>query len=134
MSALVARLAGLPRSRVVIGGVAFLMTAIIVTMFLLESRWGYSGKVVPVVFFKSWPATRSGADIERERSAEVATARADAATSRAYIATLQGPARTKAQNQYDAFVSAQPKNMQPEGYVAPPPPAQAAAAPAKPKV
>jgi hypothetical protein len=132
MSALVARLTALPRSRVVIAGVAFLMTAIIVTMFLLESRWGYSGKVVPVVFFKSWPATRSVADVDRERAAEVATARADAATSRAYIATLKGPARAKAQTQYDAFVSAQPKHLQPEGYVAPPPPVVAPPA-AKPK-
>ncbi len=129
---LVERIRDIPRSRLIIGGLALLIVGAIMALFLLESRWGYSGKVVPVVFVKSWPATRSTADVDRERAAEVATARADAATSRAYIATLQGPARVKAQNQYDAYISAQPKNMQPEGYVAPKPPAEAAA-PAKPK-
>ncbi len=131
------RMRGIPRSRLIIGALTLIIVGAILALFLLESRWGYSGKVVPVVFVKSWPATRSDADIDRERTAEVATARADAATSRAYIATLQGPARVKAQNQYDAFVSAQPKNLQPEGYVAPappaPPPSAAATAAAKPK-
>lgn len=126
MSDLVAQLSNLPRSRLVIGGLAILMTVIVVTGFLIESRSGYSGRVVPVVFFKSWPATRSVADIEAERAAEVASARAAAATSRAYIATLKGPARAAAQAQYDAYVSAQPKHLQPEGYIAP--------APAKPAV
>ncbi|QYE34652.1 hypothetical protein KZX46_18100 [Polymorphobacter sp. PAMC 29334] len=134
---LVERMRNIPRSRLIIGGVALLIVGAIMALFLLESRWGYSGKVVPVVFVKSWPATRSDADIQRERSAEEAAAHADAAASRAYIATLQGPARVKAQNQYDAFVSAQPKNLQPEGYVAPvppaPPPSAAAPTAAKPK-
>jgi len=126
------RLRDVPRSRLIIGGITLIIVGAIIALFLLESRWGYSGKVVPVVFVKSWPATRSVADVERERAAEVATARADAATSRAYIATLKGPARVKAQNQYDAYVSAQPKNLQPEGYVAPPAPAPAPVA-TKPK-
>ena len=125
MSAIVAQLTSLPRSRVVIGGLAVLMTIIIMTGFLIESRWGYSGKVVPVVFFKSWPATRTVADIDAERAAEVTSARADATRSRAYIASLPAARRAAAQAQYDAYVSAQPKNLQPEGYVAP--------APAKPK-
>ncbi len=134
---LVERMRDIPRSRLIIGGLALLIVGAIMALFLLESRWGYSGKVVPVVFVKSWPATRSDADIQRERSAEEATARADAAASRAYIATLQGPARVKAQNQYDAYISAQPKNLQPEGYIAPvppaPPPSAAATAAVKPK-
>lgn len=121
MSSLVAQFRTIPRSRLVIGALAFLATAIIVTGFLLESRWGYSGKVVPVVFFESWPAGRSAADTAADRAAEIAAARADAAQSRAYIATLAGPAKVKAQAQYDAFVAAQPKPLQPEGFVAPKP-------------
>lgn len=120
MAALVAQLSALPRSRLVIAGLAVLMTVIVMTGFLLESRSGYSGRVVQVVFFNSWPADRSLADVHREQAAEVVTARTDAARSRAYIATLPAPARKAAQTQYDAFVSAQPKRLQPEGYVAPP--------------
>ncbi len=122
MSAIVAHLAALPRSRVVIAAIAFLVTLIGVTGFLLESRWGYSGRVVPVVFVKSWPATRSDADIDRERAAEVAAARADAAASRAYIATLHGGAKVAAQNQYDAYLAAQPKSLQPPGFAPHAPP------------
>ena len=131
MSALVARLTELPRSRVIIAGLAVLMTVIVMTGFLIESRWGYSGKVVPVVFFNSWPATRSVADVRAERAAEVTAARSAAATSREYIATLPKVRQPAAQAQYDAFVSAQPKSLQPEGYVAPPPPP--AAKPATPR-
>jgi len=119
MSSLVVQLRSLPRSRLIIGGLALLMTVLIVTAFLLESRWGYTGRIVPVVFVQSWPADRSDADLAADRAAEVAHARTDAAQSRTYIATLRGAARTKAQAQYDAYIIAQPKALQPEGFVAP---------------
>jgi len=127
-----ARWRNVPMSRLIISGLAVAIVGAIVALFLLESRWGYSGRVVPVVFFKSWPADRSAADTAADEAVVVAKARADAAQSRGYIATLTGPARIKAQNQYDAFVSAQPKALQPEGYVAPPPAVVPAAVPAKP--
>ena len=114
-----ARWRNVPPSRLIIGGLTVAIVGGIVALFLLESRWGYSGKVVPVVFFNSWPADRSAADAVADQQAAIRTAHADAARSRAYIATLTGPARVKAQNQYDAYVSAQPKAFQPEGYVAP---------------
>ncbi len=122
-----ARLRDVPVSRLIIGGLAVAIVGAIMALFLLESRWGYSGRVVPVVFFKSWPADRSAADTAADEAAVVARARADAAASRAYIATLTGPAKVKAQNQYDAYIAAEPKALRPEGYVAP-----VAAAPAKP--
>ncbi len=109
----------IPRSRLIIAGVALLMTTIIVTAFLLESRWGYSGRSVPEVFFKSWPADRSAADTAHDLQADIDRAHADAAASRAYIATLHGPEKAKAQKQYDAYVVAQPKPFQPKGFVAP---------------
>lgn len=122
MSSLIAQLGTIPRSRLVIGGLAFFATAVIVTGFLLESRWGYSGRSVPVVFFQSWPANRSAADTAADLQAAIDRAHADAAQSRAYIATLNGPAKVKAQAQYDAYISAQPKPFQPEGFVPTPPP------------
>lgn len=118
MSSLLAQLGNLPRSRLVIAGLAVLATAIIMTGFLVESRWGYSGRVVPVTFFKSWPADRSAADTAAEDAAATVRARAEAAESRAYIATLHGGAKVAAQNQYDAYLAAQPKALQPEGFVA----------------
>lgn len=116
MSALVAQLSSVPRSRLIIGGLALLMTVLIVTAFLLESRWGYTGRSVPVVFVKSWPATRTAADAVADQQVEIAAAHAAAAQSRAYIATLRGGARNAAQAQYDAYLAAQPKALQPEGF------------------
>ena len=113
------RLRDVPRSRLVIGGLTLAIVGAIVALFILESRWGYSGRVVPVVMMNSWTADRSATDMAADEAAAVAKGRAAATESRAYIATLAGPARTKAQAQYDAYVSAQPKELQPEGYVAP---------------
>lgn len=109
----------LPMSRLVIGGLAVAIVGAIVALFILESRWGYSGRVVKVVMVNSWNADRSAADMATDEAKLVTKARGDAAESRAYIATLTGPAQVKAQAQYDAYISAQSKELQPEGYVAP---------------
>ncbi len=108
-----------PMSRLVIGGLAVAIVGAIVALFILESRWGYSGRVVKVVMVNSWNADRSAADMATDEAKVVAKARVDADDSRAYIATLKGPAQVKAQAQFDAYISAQPKEFQPEGYVAP---------------
>ena len=116
-----ARWRDVPTSRLVIGGLAIAIVGAIVALFALESRWGYSGRVVPVVMVNSWNADRSAADMAADEAKVVAKARSDAAESRAYIATLTGPARAKAQAQYDAYTAAQPKELRPEGFVAPTP-------------
>ncbi len=121
MSSLVSQLSSLPRSRLVIGGLALLMTVLVMAGFLLESRWGYSPREPKIVFFKSWRADRSEADVAADNAADVARARAEAAASRAYIATLHGGARVAAQNQYNAYLAAQPKALQPPGFVPPKP-------------
>jgi hypothetical protein len=108
-----------PMSRLVIGGLAVAIVGAIVALFILESRWGYSGRVVKVVMVNSWNADRSAADMATDEAKVVAKAHGDAAESRTYIATLTGPAQVKAQAQYDAYISAQSKELQPEGYVAP---------------
>ena len=46
--AFAARLRNMPMSRLIIGGVAVAIVGAIMALFLLESRWGYSGRVVPV--------------------------------------------------------------------------------------
>lgn len=118
MSVLADRLATIPRSRLIIAGLSILVTAVVMTGFLLESRSGYSGRVVKVVFFQSWNADRSLADVRGDRAAEEKAALAAAAESRAYIATLPNATRAAAQAQYDAFIAAQPKHLRPEGFIA----------------
>jgi hypothetical protein len=92
------------RRRLIAGGLAVLLTTIVMTGFLLESRWGYSPPDIKLVFMQSWRADRSRADTLADTKATTAAQQAKLAESRAYIATLSGEARKKAQEQYDKYV------------------------------
>jgi hypothetical protein len=93
------------RRRILVGGASLVLTTVIMTAFMLESRSGYSGRVMNVIYMQSWSADRSRADtIADAKATEVARAER-LAQSRAYIATLTGPARIKAQEQYDRYVT-----------------------------
>jgi len=107
------RLAAVPRSRWIIAGLSLAVTLVIATGFLLESRWGYSGRVVKVVYFKSWDAGRSAADVARDTAGERTALATAAAQSRAYIATLPAAKQTAARAQYDAYMKAQPAELKP---------------------
>ncbi len=93
------------RRRWIVGGGAVLMTVLVMTAFLVESRWGYLPPDDRVVYFQSWAAGRSRADALADTRRTLAAREAKLAESRAYIATLDGKARTDAQNQYDAYVA-----------------------------
>ncbi len=107
------QLAALPRSRWIIAGLSLLVTVTIAVGFLVESRWGYSGRVVKVVMFKSWDASRSAADVAADRAAEAADMRAKTQESLAYIATLPPAKQKAARAQYDAYVKALPPELKP---------------------
>ena len=93
------------RRRIIVGGASLALTTIIMTAFMLESRSGYSGRVMNVIYMQSWKADRSRADtLADAKATEIARAER-LAQSRAYIATLTGPARAKAQEQYDRYVT-----------------------------
>lgn len=93
------------RRRILVGGASLVLTTVIMTAFMLELRSGYSGRVMNVIYMQSWSADRSRADtIADAKATEVARAER-LAQSRAYIATLTGPARIKAQEQYDRYVT-----------------------------
>ncbi len=92
------------RRRILAGGASVLLTTIVMTAFLLESRWGYLPKDLNLIFVQSWPADRSRADAIADTKATVAVQEAKMAQSRAYIATLSGKPRIKAQEQYDKYV------------------------------
>ena len=92
------------RRRLIIGGASLLVTSIVMTGFLVESRWGYSKPDVKLVFFQSWRGDRSRAEAIADTKATIAVQDAKMAESRAFIATLSGEARKKAQIQYDKYV------------------------------
>jgi hypothetical protein len=92
------------RRRLLVGGASLLLTTILMTGFLLESRWGYSPKDVNLIFVQSWRADRTRDDALADTKATVAAQQARLAESRAYIATLSGEAKTKAQKEYDRYV------------------------------
>ena len=105
MSFLAPSTADVRRRRLIVGGSALLITTIGMVAFALESRWGYSGRVVDVIYAQSWPADRSREDAIADGKATIAAQEARLAQSRAYIATLSGKARIEAQKQYDAYVA-----------------------------
>ena len=93
------------RRRIIVGGGAVLMTALVMTAFAVENRWGYLPPDPVIIYAQSWPADRSVAEMQADRAATLAAREARLAESRAYIATLSGEARAKAQKQYDDYVA-----------------------------
>ena len=105
MSFLLPDSAAVRRRRLLAGGIAVAVTAIVMTAFLVESRWGYSGVDVDVIYVQSWGADRSRDDAIADQRATRAAQEARLAQARSYIATLSGKARVDAQKQYDAYVA-----------------------------
>lgn len=92
------------RTRYWIGGGAVLATAAIMTLFLIESRWGYSKPDSVIIYAQSWKGDRSREQAIADAQATKAAREAKLAEARAFIATLSGQARIDAQAQYDAYV------------------------------
>jgi len=93
------------RRRYWIAGGAVLATTAIMTLFLIESRWGYSRPDPVIIYAQSWKADRTRDDAIADAKATKAAREARLAQARAYIATLQGKARDDAQKQYDDYVA-----------------------------
>lgn len=93
------------RRRLWVGSASVLLTTIVMTGFLLESRSGYSPPDLKVVYMQNWKGDRSRDQALADVKTTTAAQEARLAESRAYIATLNGEARTKAQEQYDAYVA-----------------------------
>jgi hypothetical protein len=92
------------RRRYWIAAGSVLATTILMTMFLIESRWGYSKKDPIIIYAQSWKADRSREDAIADVKATKAAREAKLAEARAAIATLSGQAKIDAQAQYDAYV------------------------------
>jgi hypothetical protein len=93
------------RRRILVGGASVLITAIVMTGFILESRWGYSPKDLNIIYMQSWPADRTREQTRADAAATRAAQEQKLADSRAYIATLTGKAKADAQKQYDDYVA-----------------------------
>ncbi len=93
------------RRRILVGGASVVLTAMVMTAFLVESRSGYSKPEARIILFQNWRGDRTRDDTIADRRATVAVQEAKMAESRAYIATLTGDARAKAQEQYDAYLT-----------------------------
>ena len=98
-------LAVVRRRRILVGGASVVLTAVVMTAFLMESKSGYSKPDARIILFQNWRGDRTRADTIADRGATIAVQEAKMAQSRAYIATLTGDARAKAQEQYDAYVT-----------------------------
>jgi hypothetical protein len=104
MSFLAPTKAEIRRRRLLVGGASVVLTTIVMTGFLLESRSGYSPPDLKLVYMENWKADRSRDQALADMKATTAAQQARLAESRAYIATLTGEARVKAQEQYDNYV------------------------------
>ncbi len=93
------------RKRYWIAAGSALATTVIMTMFLIESRWGYSPPDPVIIYAQSWKADRTREDAIADARATKAAREAKLAEARAYIATLTGKAREDAQKQYDDYVA-----------------------------
>lgn len=93
------------RTRYWIAAGSVLATTTIMTLFLIESKWGYSKPDPKIIYAQSWTADRSRTDAIADAKATKAAREEALAKSRAYIATLSGQAKIDAQKQYDDYVS-----------------------------
>ena len=92
------------RKRYWIAAGSMLATTILMTMFLLESRWGYMKPDSVIIYAQSWKADRSRDDAIADVKATKAAREARLAEARAAIAGLSGQAKIDAQKQYDDYV------------------------------
>ena len=93
------------RRRILIGGASVVLTTIVMTAFLLESRSGYLPPDPKLIFVQNWRADRSRADTIADQKATRAVQEAKMAESRAYIATLRGDTKVAAQEQYEKYIT-----------------------------
>lgn len=93
------------RTRFWIGTGAVLVTAFVMTGFMLESRSGYMKPDPKLIYMQNWKGDRSRDEALADARATEAARAARLAEARAGIATLTGKAREDAQKQYDAYVA-----------------------------
>lgn len=55
------------RYKLVFGAAAIAVTSLIITGFILESRWGVMPEGPQIVYASDWPATRSDAEIKDQQ-------------------------------------------------------------------
>jgi hypothetical protein len=94
------------RTKLIVGSLALLATTLIMTGFLVESRWGYSKREPVIVYFQSWRGDRGPEQVAADRATTEAARVERLAEARRVIAAMPPAQRKKAQEQYDAYVKA----------------------------
>jgi hypothetical protein len=63
------------RYKLVFGAAALFVTSLIVTAFVVESRWGVLPEGPQIVYASDWPATRTDAEIRKQQWIDAAERR-----------------------------------------------------------
>jgi hypothetical protein len=63
---------GTRRYKLVFGALAIGMTSIMVTLFILESRWGVLPEGPQIIYASDWPADRTDAQIKAQQKIDQA--------------------------------------------------------------
>ncbi|WP_164155427.1 hypothetical protein [Sandarakinorhabdus rubra] len=93
------------RTRYWIAAAAVLATTSVITLFLIEHRYGYSKPDLKIIYAQSWKADRTREDAIADAKATREAREAKLAEAKAYIATLSGKAKADAQKQLDDYVA-----------------------------
>lgn len=93
------------RRLLLVGGSSVVITGIIMYGFLIENRSGYMKPDDKLIYAESWPEARTRDEAVADQRSTQTAREAKLAKARDFIATLSGPARKAAQDQYDAYVA-----------------------------
>jgi hypothetical protein len=89
----------------IVGGASLAITGLVMYAFLIENRSGYMKPDPKIIYAESWSADRTRDDAIADQISTTKAREAKLAEARGYIATLNGPARKAAQDQYDAYIA-----------------------------
>jgi hypothetical protein len=96
MSALLARLSGIERHKLIIASLSVMITTIVIVGFLVESRWGYMKPAPMLIYASSWKdGERTRTDAERQQAEDMQELRRRIAEQKAAEAEAEAEAAAK---------------------------------------
>lgn len=84
------RLVRIERRNLIVATLSVAVTSIVITGFLIESKWGYSKPSPLLIYVESWKADRSRAEAKAQQQKELAELRRKAAAQQAAEKPGQG--------------------------------------------
>ena len=77
------RLARIERRNLIVATLSVAVTSIVITGFLIESKWGYSKPEPVLIYAENWKADRSRAEAKAQQDRELAELRRKIAAQKA---------------------------------------------------